>query len=241
VDIVHPRVAGIDVHKKVAWVAVRLPGEAPGERKVITKRFKTFWRPLQKMAAWLAELGVTDAAMESTGVYWWPVYHALAGAGIEVCVCNAAHMRNVPGRKRDIADCQWIAELHEHGLLRPSFIPAAEVAALRQRTRYRKRLIEQRTSEGQRLSKVLEDAGIKIDSVASRLLGVSGREMIEALIAGNATPGGSRTWPGACCAARPRTCRWPATAGSPPPTPRCAGCTWTPTITSPPRSPSWTR
>jgi len=189
VDIVHPRVAGIDVHKKVAWVAVRLPGDAPGERKVITKRFKTFWRPLQKMAAWLAELGVTDAAMESTGVYWWPVYHALAGAGIEVCVCNAAHMRNVPGRKRDIADCQWIAELHEHGLLRPSFIPAVEVAALRQRTRYRKRLIEQRTSEGQRLSKVLEDAGIKIDSVASRLLGVSGREMIEALIAGERDPG----------------------------------------------------
>jgi transposase len=161
VDIVHPRVAGIDVHKKVIWVAVRLPGEAPGERKVVTKRFKTFWRPLQQMAAWLAELGVTDAAMESTGVYWWPVYHALAGAGIEVCVCNAAHMRNVPGRKRDIADCQWIAELHEHGLLRPSFIPAAEVAALRARTRYRKRLIEQRTAEGQRLAKVLEDAGIK--------------------------------------------------------------------------------
>jgi transposase len=152
VDIVHPRVAGIDV------------------------------------AAWLAELGVTDAAMESTGVYWWPVYHALAGAGIEVCVCNAAHMRNVPGRKRDIADCQWIAELHEHGLLRPSFIPAAEVAALRARTRYRKRLIEQRTAEGQRLAKVTEDAGIKIDSVASRLLGKSGREMIEALIAGERDP-----------------------------------------------------
>ena len=136
-DIVHPRVAGIDVHKKVAWVAVRLPGQAPGEQAVITKRFRTFWRPLQKMAAWLAELGVTDAAMESTGVYWWPVYHALAGAGIEVCVCNAAHMRNVPGRKTDLKDCQWIAELHEHGLLRPSFIPAAEIAALRQRTRYR--------------------------------------------------------------------------------------------------------
>jgi transposase len=159
VDIVHPRVAGIDVHKKAAWVAVRLPGEAPGERTVITKRFRTFWRPLQKMAAWLAELGVTDAAMESTGVYWWPVYHALAGAGIEVCVCNAAHMRNVPGRKRDIADCQWIAELHEHGLLRASFIPAAEVAALRARTRYRKRLTGQRTAEGQRLAKVLEEPG----------------------------------------------------------------------------------
>src|SRR5256885_4783368 len=126
--------------------------------------------------------------MESTGVYWWPVYHALAGAGIEVCVCNAAHMRNVPGRKTDIRDCQWIAELHEHGLLRPSFIPGQQIAALRARTRYRKKLIEHRASEGQRLSKVLEDAGIKIDSVASELLGVSGRDMIEALIGGGRNP-----------------------------------------------------
>jgi len=188
-DIVHPRVAGIDVHKKVVWVAVRVPGQRPGERAVTVKRFKTFWRPLRQMAAWLSGLGVTDAALESTGVYWWPVYHALAGAGIEVCVCNAAHMRNVPGRKRDITDCQWIAELHEHGLLRASFIPTGAVAELRARTRYRKKLIEQRTSEGQRLSKVLEDAGIKIDSVASRLLGVSGRAMIEALIAGERNPG----------------------------------------------------
>ena len=160
-DIVHPRVAGIDVHKKVIWVAVRLPGEGPGQRALTVRRFKTFWRSLQKMAGWLAELGVTDTAMESTGVYWWPVYHALAGAGIAVCVCNAAHMRNVPGRKRDITDCQWIAELHEHGLLRPSFIPTAAVAELRARTRYRKKLIEQRTAKGQRLPKVLEDAGIK--------------------------------------------------------------------------------
>jgi transposase len=189
VDIVHPRVAGIDVHKKIVWVAVRLPGEVPGGRKVVVRSFRTFWRQLEKMAAWLAGLGVADAAMESTGVFWRPVYHALAQAGIGVCVCNAAHMRNVPGRKRDISDCQWIAGLHEYGLLRPSFIPAAEVAALRQRTRYRKRLIEQRTSEGQRLSKVLEDAGIKIDSVASELLGKSGRAMIEALIGGERNPG----------------------------------------------------
>jgi transposase len=233
-DIVHPRVAGIDVHKKVVWVAVRLPGQRPGERTVTVKRFKTFWRPLRQMAAWLSELGATDAALESTGVYWWPVYHALAGAGIEVCVCNAAHMRNVPGRKRDITDCQWIAELHEHGLLRASFIPTGAVAELRARTRYRKKLIEQRASEGQRLSKVLEDAGIKIDSVASELLGKSGRAMIEALIARERDPGGWPAWPRACCAARSRTCRWPATAGSPPPTPRCAGCTWTPMTTSPP-------
>ena len=123
------------------------------------------------MAAWLVELGVSDAALESTGVYWWPVYHALAQAGVEVCVCNAAHMRNVPGRKTDLRDCQWIAELHEHGLLRTGFIPDAQVAALRQRTRYRKKLIEQRASEGQRLTKVLEDAGIKIDIGGQRHAG----------------------------------------------------------------------
>ena len=165
-EIVHPRVAGIDVHKKIIWVAMRLPGERPGERTVTVRRFKTFWRSLRTIAAWLSELGIADTAMESTGVYWWPVYHALAQARIEVRVCNAAHMRNVPGRKTDLADCQWIAELHEHGLLRPSFIPTGAVAELRSRTRYRKKLIEQRTSEGQRLAKVLEDAGIKIDSMA---------------------------------------------------------------------------
>ena len=188
-EIVHPRVAGLDVHKKQVTVAVLLPGASPGDRTVQVRQFRTFWRALQQMAAWLVELGVTDAAMESTGVYWWPVYHALAQTGaIEVCVCNAAHMRNVPGRKTDIRDSQWIAELHQHGLLRASFIPTQATAALRARTRYRKKLIEQRTAEGQRLAKVLEDAGVKIDSVASKLLCVSGRQMIEALIAGVRDP-----------------------------------------------------
>jgi len=188
-EIVHPRVAGLDVHKKQVTVAVLLPGASPGERTVQVRQFRTFWRALQQMAAWLVELGVTDAAMESTGVYWWPVCHALAQTGsIEVCVCNAAHMRNVPGRKTDVRDAQWIAELHQHGLLRPSFIPTQATAALRARTRYRKKLIEARTSEGQRLAKVLEDAGVKIDSVASTPLGVSGRQMIEALIGGERDP-----------------------------------------------------
>jgi len=188
-EIVHPRVAGLDVHKKQVTVAVLLPGASPGERTVVVKQFRTFWRSLQEMAGWLVELGVTDAAMESTGVYWWPVYHALAQtATIEVCVCNAAHMRNVPGRKTDVRDSQWIAELHMHGLLRPSFIPTQATAALRARTRYRKKLIEARTAEGQRLAKVLEDSGVKIDSVASKLLCVSGRQMIEALIAGERDP-----------------------------------------------------
>jgi transposase len=133
-EVIHSRVAGIDVHKKIVWVAVRLPGQRPGERTVTAKRFKTFWRSLRKMAAWLPELGVTDTAMESTGVYWRPVYHALAGAGIEICVCNAAHMRNVPGRKRDVMDCQQLPGLHEHGLLRTGFIPVGAVAELRSRT-----------------------------------------------------------------------------------------------------------
>jgi transposase len=183
-EIVHPAVAGIDVHKKQVTVTVLIPGRSPGEPTVMIKVFRTFWRPLQQLAAWLIALGVTDAAMEATGVYWWPVYHALAQAGIEVCVCNAAHMHNLPGRKTDVRDSQWIADLHRHGLLRPSFIPSQAVAGLRQRTRYRKTLIQARTAEGQRLGKVLEDAGIKIDAVASQLLGVSGRAMIEALIAG---------------------------------------------------------
>jgi transposase len=172
VDIVHPHVAGIDVHKRQITVAVRLPGGQAGERRELVRRCRTFWRDLQKMAAWLAGLGVTAAAMESTGICWWPVYHALAGTEtIEVCVCNAAHMHNVPGRKTDAKDAQWIAELHEHGLLRPSFIPAGLVADLRQRTRYRKKLIEARTSEGQRLPEVLEEAGIKTGLGGQRAAG----------------------------------------------------------------------
>ena len=119
--------------------------------------------------------------------------------------------------------------------------PTAAVAGLRALTRCRKKLIEQRTAEGQRLSKTLEDAGIKIDSVASRLLGESGRAMIEALIAGERNPGRLADLARGCCDARPRSCSWPAMAGSPPRTRKCAGCTWTPTITCPPRSPSWTR
>jgi transposase len=188
-EIIHPAVAGIDVHKKQVTVSVLTPAATPAGYTATVKVFRTFWRPLQQLAAWLIALGVTDAAMEATGVYWWPVYHALAQTGaIDVCVCNAAHMRNLPGRKTDVRDSRWIAELHRFGLLRPSFIPTAAVADLRQRTRYRKTLIEARTAEGQRLAKVLEDAGIKIDSVASQLLGASGRAMITALIAGERDP-----------------------------------------------------
>lgn len=188
-EIIRPAVAGIDVHKKQVTVTALTPGPTPAEPVVTVKVFRTFWKPLQQLATWLVALGVRDVAMEATGVYWWPVYHALVRTGeIEVCVCNAAHMRNLPDRKTDIRDSQWIAELHQCGLLRSSFIPTQQVADLRARTRYRKTLIQARTAEGQRLTKVLEDAGIKIDSVASQLLGVSGRAMIEALITGERDP-----------------------------------------------------
>lgn len=186
-EVIYERVAGIDVGKKEVAVTVRVPGDGPGVARVeVTRKFKTFYGSLAVMAAWLAEMGVTHVVMESTGVYWRPVFHALCEADVdfEVLLVNAAHVKNVPGRKTDVKDSQWLAQLLEVGLLRGSFIPPAEIAALREVTRYRKKLIQSRTSELQRLGKVLEDAGVKIDSVASSLTTKSARDMIEALIAG---------------------------------------------------------
>jgi transposase len=191
VEVIYQRVAGIDVGKKEIAVTVRLPGNGPGAARVeITRKFKTFYPVLAVMAAWLAEQGVTQVAMESTGVYWRPVFHALceADADFEVLLVNAAHVKNVPGRKTDVKDSQWLAQLLEVGLLRGSFIPPKDIAAIRDVARYRKKLIQNRTSELQRLGKVLEDAGVKIDSVASSITTKSARDMIEALIAGERDP-----------------------------------------------------
>ena len=190
-EIIYQRVAAIDVGKKEIAVAVRIPGqgpEAPRVQKV--RKFKTFYPVLAVMATWLAEQKVTHVAMESTGVYWRPVFHALCDAGeeFEILLVNAAHVKNVPGRKTDVKDSEWLAQLLEVGLLRGSFIPPAEIAAIREVTRYRKKLIQSRTSELQRLGKVCEDAGIKIDSVASSLTTKSARDMIEALIVGERDP-----------------------------------------------------
>jgi transposase len=143
------------------------------------------------MVTWLVAEGVTHVSMESTGVYWRPVFHALCTAepAPEILLVNAQHVKNVPGRKSDALDAVWLAKLTECGLLRGSFIPPAEIAAIRDLTRYRKKLIEARSSELQRLAKVLEDGGIKIDSVASTLTTLSARDMIEALINGERDPG----------------------------------------------------
>lgn len=184
-QVVYERCAAIDVAKKEIAVCVRTPGETPGERRSQVRKYKTFYGVLLEMCAWLRECGVTRVAMESTGIYSNPVFHALMEfGGFEVIKCNAAHVKNVPGRKTDAADCTWLAELLECGLLRGSYIPVQKIAELRDLTRYRAKLVGSRTSEIQRLSKTLEDAGIKLDSVASDVLGVSSRDMIEALIDG---------------------------------------------------------
>jgi transposase len=190
VEIIYERVAGIDVGKKIIAVAVRTPGERAGKRRQELRKFNTYYRTLTEMVAWLVAEGVTHVTMEATGVYWRPVFHALCAAErpLEVLLVNARHVKNVPGRKSDALDAVWLAELTECGLLRGSFIPPPQIAAIRELTRYRKKLIEQRTSELQRLAKVLEDGGIKIDSVASALTTLSARDMIEALINGERDP-----------------------------------------------------
>ena len=185
-QVLYERCAGIDVGKDVIAVAVRLPGGGPGDRKTVKRTYKTFYGVLGEAARWLASLGVTHVAMEATGVYSMPVYHALLEHGDfeRVLVCNAGHVKNVPGRKTDLNDAEWLAQLLECGLLAGSFIPPADVKAVRDVIRYRAKIARGRVSEIARLGDVLQDAGIKLDSVASSIATVSGRAMIEALTDG---------------------------------------------------------
>jgi transposase len=191
-EILYTHVAGIDVHKKQVTVTVRTPDQKDSRaRWQTTRTFRTFYGDLLAMAAWLGERGVTHTAMESTGPYWWPVYSALrevGGPGLTIEVVNAAHVKNVPGRKTDVKDSQWLAELMEVGLLRGSFLPPEQVRMLRDYTRYQTKLTEERSREKQRLLKVLEAAGIKLDCVASDTFGVSGRLMLAALVKGERDP-----------------------------------------------------
>jgi transposase len=186
VQVLYQRCAGIDVHKDQVTVAVRLPGPGPGGRDTRVRKFGAFYGVLREMTRWLAAQGVTHVAMEATGVYTMPVYHALAepGAFDQVLVCNAAHVKNVPGRKTDAVDASWLAELLECGLLKGSFIPPEDIKAVRDVIRYRRKITQERAAETQRLGGVLQDAGIKLDSVASSIDTVSGMAMIRALIDG---------------------------------------------------------
>ena len=180
------RCAGLDVHKASVTATVRVPGDQGG-RRTETRTFRATTAGLVLLGDWLASFGVTVVGMESTGVYWKPVYYLLED-DFEVWLLNAQHLKNVPGRKTDVADSVWICQLVEHGLVRPSFVPPKPIRELRDLTRYRKALLAEGTREVQRLHKVLEDAGIKLASVASDPLGVSGRAMLEALVSGTHDP-----------------------------------------------------
>jgi transposase len=181
-DVIHPRVCGLDVHKNSITACMIL------HRKKEIRTFGTMTEDLLELLDWIQESQCPIVAMESTGVYWKPVYNLLEVSGIEALVVNAQHIKNVPGRKSDIRDAQWIAQLLQHGLVRGSYIPSREQRELRELVRYRRSLIEEASRESNRIQKVLEGANIKLGSVASNVLGVSGRKMLRSLIAGVEDP-----------------------------------------------------
>ncbi len=184
-EIVHDRVAGLDVGKASVTVCVRVPGRRG--RHSETRTFKTTTGSLELMRDWLVECGVTIAAMESTSTYWKPPFYCLEEV-MTTWLLNAAHMKAVPGRKTDVRDAEWIAQLLEHGLLTPSFVPPPPIRRLRMLTRYRVQLLGDRSREMVRLELMLEDASIKLSSVASKLTTVSARAMLAAMIEGEQDP-----------------------------------------------------
>jgi transposase len=185
-EVVHPRCCGIDVHKRTAVVCVLLTAADSTTRKHL-RTFGTTTPDLLALADWLAGLGVDQVALESTGVYWRPVFNVLE-EGRTVLLVNPQHVKAVPGRKTDVKDAEWLADLLRHGLLRPSFVPPAPIRELRELTRYRKTLVQQRGAEVNRLHKTLEAANIKLASVATDVLGASGRDMLAALLGGEQNP-----------------------------------------------------
>jgi len=180
------RCCGLDVHQDtvVACLLVGAPGFRP---KKEVRTFRTMTRELEALRDWLKASGVTHVGMESTGVYWRPVYAVLEGH-FELIVGNARHIRNVPGRKTDVKDAEWIADLVRHGLIAKSFVPPPPLRELRELLRYRRKLVESQAAERNRLLKLLETANIKLASVASDVFGVSGQAMLRALIEGTASP-----------------------------------------------------
>jgi transposase len=186
VETVFERVGALDVHKASLMACVRVP-DAAGRREPHLAEFQATVQGLLALRDWLAAHRVTHVAMEATGVYWQPVWHMLED-DFELTLCNARHVKNVPGRKTDVSDAQWLCQLMEAGLLRGSFVAPKPQRRLRTLTRYRKTQVAERAREANRLHKALEDTGIKLDCVASDILGVSGRAMLDALVAGTTDP-----------------------------------------------------
>jgi transposase len=185
-QVLHPRRAGLDVHKDFVMAAVRL-AEPAGVRCEV-RRFETTTPGLPALGAWLAECGCTHAAMEATGVCWKPVWHVPSDGDLAPVLASAAPVRNLPGRKTDVADASWLAELLAHGLIRPSFVPEPATRAMRALLRTRKRLVREQASHVQRLRKTLEDADLELASVLTDITGLSGRAILEALAAGERDP-----------------------------------------------------
>src|SRR2546427_3454877 len=182
-DLVYSRCAGLDVHKATVVACVRVPGTRPGERQSETKTFATTLRGLRELRAWLIAHGVTYVAMESTGVYWRPVFAVLEGP-VQIRLVNARHVKMLPGRKTDVRDCEWLAQLLECGLLRGSFVPPAAVRDLRDLTRFRKTLIRERGHHVNRIAKILELANLKLGCVVTDIMGKTGRAILQALSVG---------------------------------------------------------
>jgi transposase len=188
-DIVFPCCAGLDVHKDTIVVCVRrLVGGAKRKTTSEVRTFHTMTEQILALGDWLVQEGVTQVAMESTGVYWKPIWNLLEGGPYQLLLVNAQHIKQVPGRKTDVKDCEWIAQLLQCGLLRGSFVPPPAQRDLRELTRQRRQLIQGKAAVANRIQKVLEDANIKLGSVATDVLGVSGRAMLRALIAGQEDP-----------------------------------------------------
>lgn len=181
-EVLYPHCAGLDIHKDSVVACVRHMAE--GKVANLVKTFKTTTQELMALSNWLSAEAVTHIAMEATGVYWKPVWHILSDGEFELVLANAAHVKNVPGRKTDVNDAVWLAGLMAHGLIRASFVPDEPTQQMRDLLRTRKQLVRERSSHIQRLQKALEDANLKLDSVVSDIVGLSGRRMIEALIAG---------------------------------------------------------
>jgi len=186
-EIVFERCAGLDVHKETVVACVRQPGGQKRQRRGEVRTFSTVTRGLSELAAWLQSERITHVAMESTGVYWRPVY-AVLEEQFEILLVNARHIKGVPGRKTDVRDCEWLAQLLECGLLRGSFVPPQAIRDLRDLTRFRKSLVHERGDQVNRIAKTLEMANIKLSSVATDILGKTGRAILEALIAGQDDP-----------------------------------------------------
>lgn len=184
-EVVHKRCCGLDVHKRVVVACIMIREEGKVTKEI--RSFGTMTSDLLTLHDWLKAYGITHVAMESTGVYWKPVYNLLED-DFKILLVNAAHVKNVPGRKTDVKDCEWIADLLSHGLLKGSFIPSRPIRDLRDLTRYRKSLIEERIRQVNRLQKLLESANIKLSSVATDVMGASGRAMLQALLHGSTDP-----------------------------------------------------